>query len=489
MTHTQSQRTCDTSSLSVHLELQPLESRDAPAVFTATDGYLRVTGTDGADTISLRVEDGRLSVMFGESPDTIRVHTRSGRVVERTAIALVSIRSLSVDGRGGDDAINMSNSPVRVFISGGAGQDRLTGSRFDDVIATGDGEFNTVLGRGGDDLIVGGSGVDFLFGEAGNDSLFGEGGNDVLLGGDGDDRLYGRAGDDWLDGQRGNDILHGGHGADRLRGGVGDSDAADAFYGIDIVSGIENSTEGGSPLVVNGAVETDIRQNERPYCVFYSHLAGMARIYAARGRNLAAERIEFVGRDVAGNFLYNVHLFTSSGAPVTRRVIYNGPSAGDATPVEGEAWVTIFEKAFMDQIHAEDPTGSLWRRYWDHQTVMTMLTGGCEQVHMINHFDATFGATLGDEHFSNIAAAIRAGRLVTASTWNTPLRGVSTNLVIREHNYTVVSVNEAARTITIRNPWGIDGGSGSGDPNDGLITISWADFKGSFQGYNVGVIR
>lgn len=458
-------------SKSIRLELHELESRETPATtFNLATGALEVTGTAANDHIILqRPAPLRVSVQLNGETESILVRRRDGRTETRSWIDVSSIRSVTVRGMAGDDFISVVESPTGATVQGGLGNDTIFGSNFRDLITTGDGARNSVWGLDGNDQIHGGSGRDVCFGGRGNDEIRGFGNADELYG-------------EW-----GDDTLHGGDGRDYLQGGAGDADFADALFGIDVTRGVENSTRGGARLVVGGALETDVRQNSRPYCVFYSHLSGMARILSARGRNLATERIEFVGRDAAGNFRYQVSLFTSSGAPVTHIVTHNGPAPGDATAVDGEAWVTIFEKAFLAQIHAEDPTGSLWRRYWDHQTVMTMLTGGCEQVHMIDHFSATFGATLGDEHFFNIARAIRDGKLVTASTWNTPLRGVSTLLVFREHNYTVTGVNEADRTLTLRNPWGRDGGGRpSDDPNDGVIVISWADFKGSFQGYNVG---
>lgn len=468
------------------LQLQPLEDRDVPASLFTVDGHLRITGTEGNDHIRIQVEGGRLRVMMGDLFDPITVGSRL-----HDSIATSRVRRVTIYGLGGDDWIDATSSHVGVTIYGGAGDDRIFGSNFADRIDVGAGTSNVAFGMDGNDTIIGGSGRDTLYGGHGNDVLFGRAGNDVLWGEWGNDTLLGEAGDDSLYGGAGNDVLLGGNGADLLDGGAGDADAADAFYGIDVTRGIENSTQGGSRLVVNGALMTDIRQNDRPYCVFYSHLAGMAGILSARGRNLATERIQFKGRDASGNFIYEVSLFTSSGTPVTRTVRHNGPSRGDATPVDREAWVTIFEKAFMDQIRAEDPSGNLWRRYWDHQTVMTMLTGGCEQVHMLDHVSVLFGATLGDEHFANIAQAIREGKLVTASTWTTTSRGVSTGLLVRAHNYTVVGVDEGSRTLTLRNPWGFDNHAGrpaSGDPSDGLITLSWADFKGSMQGYDVGVV-
>ncbi len=145
----------------------------------------------------------------------------------------------------------------------------------------------------------------------------------------------------------------------------------------------------------------------------------------------------------------------------------------------------------MAQITSEDPTGTLWRRYWDHQTVMMILNGSSETVAMLSHLEAKLGIELSDLHFDRIAVALHLGKLVTAATWTTPLRGRSTSLVITEHNYTVVSVNRTDRTITLRNPWGFDmddRGTAVGNASDGLVTLSWTDFKGSFQGYNIGVI-
>jgi len=88
----------------------------------------------------------------------------------------------------------------QAILSGGEGNDTLTGYATDDTLA-GNGGSDTLYGRGGDDVLDGG---------AGNDNLQGEAGADTLLGGDGADTLQGGAGDDVLDGGAGNDILAGG---------------------------------------------------------------------------------------------------------------------------------------------------------------------------------------------------------------------------------------------------------------------------------------
>ena len=73
-------------------------------------------------------------------------------------------------------------------ITGTAGNDRLRGTRRDDVIC----------GLGGDDRIDG---------RDGDDAVFGDAGSDWIDGGDDEDTLYGGDGDDRLDGEQGWDVL------------------------------------------------------------------------------------------------------------------------------------------------------------------------------------------------------------------------------------------------------------------------------------------
>jgi Ca2+-binding RTX toxin-like protein len=68
------------------------------------------------------------------------------------------------------------HSDVEIVI-GGAGNDEITGNRFNNILS----------GGGGNDLLFGGYGRDVLNGNAGKDRLIGGGGGDLLLGGSGND--------------------------------------------------------------------------------------------------------------------------------------------------------------------------------------------------------------------------------------------------------------------------------------------------------------
>jgi hypothetical protein len=97
---------------------------------------------------------------------------------------------------------HLTPNPV-VFVTGGAGSDRIRGSSLSEKL----------MGGAGNDYITGGPcDADILEGGPGSDTLIGGPNDDILRGGPGNDRLFGG---------RGNDQLFGGPGRDRLVGGPG----------------------------------------------------------------------------------------------------------------------------------------------------------------------------------------------------------------------------------------------------------------------------
>ena len=56
--------------------------------------------------------------------------------------------------------------------------------------------------------------------------------------------------------------------------------------------------------------------------------------------------------------------------------------------------------------------------------------------------------------------------------------------LIGSHVYSVIGAFvDGAGTVMIqlRNPWGTDGAGNDGNPNDGLVTISYAQFAANFN--------
>jgi Ca2+-binding RTX toxin-like protein len=105
---------------------------------------------------------------FSRKRDQVRVLRNKVQVGDPLAIPTGSVIVLA---RGGDDTVNPGTLKASaILIEGGDGNDRLTGSKFNDTLIGGDG--NDVLnGAAGHDLLIGGRGADALTGAGGDDLL------------------------------------------------------------------------------------------------------------------------------------------------------------------------------------------------------------------------------------------------------------------------------------------------------------------------------
>lgn len=161
------------------------------------DRYL-VRGTDEADLILVR-----LDLNAAGAPQA---------VVEVNGITTVAshleIEVAAVSAGAGNDLVTVEfgqNAAIKVDIEGGAGNDQIDASTFQNDAT--------------------------LSGGAGSDTLRGGLGADVLRGGEGDDELNGGSGMDQLDGGAGDDLLTGGPGQDTVSGGPGQDRFVETFAG------------------------------------------------------------------------------------------------------------------------------------------------------------------------------------------------------------------------------------------------------------------
>jgi Ca2+-binding RTX toxin-like protein len=233
-------------------------SGDAGAnTLTGNAGDDQIDGGGGDDTVngnagndSLDGSSGRDRLDGGGGDDVLDGGTGAdtltggdGRDVadysSRTSDVTVDLDGAADDGEAGErDNVR----PDVEDVTGGSGDDRLTGDGGANVLSGGGGD-DTLDGRGGPDTLSGGPGTDtadyssrslpvaVTIGAGSDDGEAGEG-DDVLgdvenaKGGSGADRLVGDGGQNQLSGNGGDDVLTGGGGADRLSGGSG-SDTAD----------------------------------------------------------------------------------------------------------------------------------------------------------------------------------------------------------------------------------------------------------------------
>ena len=257
---------------------------------------LSISGTGFADDIALTVAGltkTGLNVRIannGTRPVTVKVDATAVELAAAATIRTEDIKSGGVtlvrivDLGGGDDRLMTDPAVnVRMFVSGGRGNDTIaTGSRDDqidggageDILAGGTGR-DTISGGDNFDVIEGGTGNDVLYaddatnshpvtygyreiefpdlgslvltdqlsGGVGDDwlgangatvaalpqagtGLFGDDGNDTLQGDASRAYFYGNAGDDVINGTAGDDLLDGGAGNDSITAGAGNDTLA-----------------------------------------------------------------------------------------------------------------------------------------------------------------------------------------------------------------------------------------------------------------------
>lgn len=190
---------------------------------TAGDGQtdsVQLFGSGGNEIVTLAVAAGVISV--------------KGLAAQVTIAHAESLDGLSIDSGGGNDSVNAATVPLtagQIYLTGGDGNDKLTGHAGFNAIS-GDGGNDTLAGGAGNDSLLGGDGNDKIDGGLGNDGLLGEDGNDNILGGAGNDALIGGKGDDTLTGGAGNDIIY----------------YTDVFDGHDTVIGFDGNPAGGQDV-------------------------------------------------------------------------------------------------------------------------------------------------------------------------------------------------------------------------------------------------
>ena len=225
----------------------------------------------------IEIVGGVLTILGTSKSDRIVVSSDGTNVTatlnkDAATFLLTDFTSISIDGAGGNDRIDIAASILAsATITGGSGNDRIQGGGGIDNI-TGDGGNDRLRGGGGDDVMDAGAGNDHVFGELGDDSMLAGAGNDEMDGGVGNDNLDGEAGHDRLRGGLGDDLIFGGVGKDQLRGDDGndfldggdDKDHLLGGNGDDILlggSGNDQLDGGPGTNLLDGGAGTDKLKN------------------------------------------------------------------------------------------------------------------------------------------------------------------------------------------------------------------------------------
>ncbi len=198
---------------------------------------------DGPDTIIVRANvSGQLEVL-----------DQNGLLPNTPAVDASEVTAILITGSDSDNVIDLSGVTAAQFsaltsiqVSGGDGDDRITGSADLANSLNGSDGADTLFGQAGNDTLSGGNGADSILGGVGNDSLLGGDGNDTIAAADGNDTVLAGNGSDTVDAGNGIDSVDGNNGEDSLLGGAG-TDTLNGDGGSDTISGGD-----GNDLIFGG---------------------------------------------------------------------------------------------------------------------------------------------------------------------------------------------------------------------------------------------
>ncbi|MSR53971.1 MAG: hypothetical protein EXS09_11880 [Gemmataceae bacterium] len=308
-----------------------------------------------------------------------------------------------------------------------------------------------------------------IWGYAGDDTIFlGAANQEVVV----KTNIYGGIGNDWVYGGIGTDTIKGGAGHDSIFGNLG----TDALYGNDghdflddgdrlnseIVAGGLGWDWNADVVAIGGTRTKDVQQGDSPTCSFLASLSGLCDIgYDFR------EWITYDGVNEEGVPVYSVAFWDGSDW-AEQTIEFDGTLFdSDADPrVEGESWVVLMNRAWM-----------AWRD--DDGTALPE-----EAIYALTGTEASSAdytdTMMADAELDVIIDTLNQGGMVVAATGNEQY--LATDILIASHSYTVQDVQEYRGQIwlTLRNPWGIDGGAlTSGNKYDGFVFVTWEEFQQS----------
>ena len=406
---------------------------------------------------------------------------------------------LQINGTPGSDKITVKQSGNVYTIQNGLWSTTITGT-FTKLV---------VKGNGGNDSIT----LDPSVTE--NADIYGGAGNDTLTGGSGNDRIFAGAGNNVVDGGAGNDtIITLGSSSDTVTGSAGtdtfwmDASATEVLTDLSAVEkaakhehrvggflgGVSTALNGqtfAEPTTTNasmvyknfsnqplfsdkGPSEDDINQGYIGDCWYLSSLSSVAKVNPDKINQSVVD---------LGDGTYAVQ-FTRNGQNVFARVdgnlaTWGGSSVAYAkvTNSQGNSalWVAIMEKAmtqFMGTTASYKNIDGGWMSVaYDSMGLSEKNLWSSSVTDLVTQLDA----------------ALTANKAVTLGIGSVPAGAP----LIGGHAYTVDHLNKDATgkvvSITLRNPWGVDG-AGNDGKDDGYVTATPAQVFGGLLGATAAIV-
>ncbi|TFY98433.1 hypothetical protein EZ313_23120, partial [Ramlibacter henchirensis] len=189
--------------------------------YTLGDGADAVDGGDGSDT---------LNVTGTAADETLAVAIAGGVLTNVGGISVTNVDQVNANLSGGIDTLSYAGVTEGITVNLGAGE----AIGFASIAG-----IENVTGGSGNDSLTGSADANALDGGAGNDTLSGGAGADVVDGGEGDDTVNYSIGE-------GADAVDGGDGSDTLNvSGSGADEALNVVYASGVLTNLEGGTVSG----------------------------------------------------------------------------------------------------------------------------------------------------------------------------------------------------------------------------------------------------
>jgi hypothetical protein len=442
------------------LSLESLEGREVPATATLSGTTLIIEGTNADDSISVRQTNNQISV------DGTPIHDRWQQL---TSVDATRVRQVVIHAYAGNDTINFATLKIPAMVWGGLGNDRIYAGNGDDII----------YGDQGNDTILGSSGNDWLVGGDGNDQIWGGAGNDWITGDAGDDYLSGDAGNDTISGGDGRDTLIAGTGGDQMDGhgfGIGSAFTAANF------DTYQNDFDLWRPIPLSMSTATTLPVVQKGE---FDNTGFLAAIGSLSMADVKAD-IRVIAKGT-----YDV---TLPGDRRTYRLTFDGTYTDNdprpANSADPAFYMILLSRARLMSFGI-DPSRYYSKADWD---ALNARTGGrlYDPADALRQFTGrtVLRSSPSSADFASLKAKLDQGAAAVAYSFSSTTHTANWVEIIGDTNYVIRRLftdSRGTKWVELYNPLGTDVGDGrlldrapgSVLQNDGVVTITWDDFRRS----------
>ena len=228
----------------------------------------------------------------------------------------------------------------------------------------------------------------------------------------------------------------------------------------------------------------DIDQGSLGDCAFLAALGSTFRQQLDDSGNQTSAVINSMIEDngvdsVTGIRSYTMRFYANSVAQYVtvdnRLATYNGQIFGARTT--NALWVPLVERAYAQ-----------WREWREGRPGYNLIGNGdniTRPLEFVTGRAASY-TTISSISFNQLQTALNNDRAVMTGRFSN--NETNTQYIVDRHAYSVTSAyvnGRGEQRVVVRNPWGLDGLTASGNAGDGFIDLSFSEFRNSMFGVSI----